>query len=130
MRLQPAVLKNGMKYKVIQITDVTLHANKRPTLNVAKKVAEAIEKQEPGRIYSDIEKQDAGESHEITMTLLRSDPEFVKMVQEEERKGYKVLIAFPKTGIPLLLGKDAKEFMDSTKGKRIIRHLAKKKQGE
>lgn len=133
MRLQPAVLKNGVKYKTIQITDLTLHANnKRPTLNVAKKISDALERHEPGRIYSKIEKQERNESgsHEFAMTILRNDPEFVRMVQEEERKGYKILIAFPKAGVPIFLGEDAREFMDSTKGKRILRHLAKKKQGE
>lgn len=131
LELKPAVMKNGVKYKIIQITDLTLHANnKRPTQNVTKKISDAMEKQVPGRIYSKIDKQDGGESHALTMTLLRNDPEFVRMVQAEEKKGYKVLIGFPKTGIPMLLGDDAKEFMDSTKGKRIIRHLAKKKQGD
>lgn len=131
LQLKPYQGKNGEKYKIIQITDLTLHTNNmRPTQKVAKKIGDAMEKQEPGRIYSNIEKQDDTELHSITMTLLRNDPEFVKMVQEEERKGYKILISFPKTGIPMLLGKDAKEFIDSTKGKRILRHLAKKKSQE
>ena len=126
LELKPFEGKEGQKYKVIQITDLTLHKNKRPTQNVAKKISDSLATQEPGRIYSKIDKQDAGESHALTLTLLQSDPEFVKMVREEEEKGYKILIGFPKTGIPMMLGKDALEFMDGTKGKRIIRKLYKK----
>jgi len=127
LQLQPAVLKNGTKYKMIQITDLTLHTNKRSTQNVAKKIGEAMERQEPGRIYSKLGKQDDAESHAITMTLLRNDPEFVKMVQKEEAKGYKILIGFPKKGIPMRLGKDVHDFIDSKNGQRLIRGLAKEK---
>lgn len=118
LQVKPAVLKDGMKYKVIEVTDVTLHARAmRPTQNIAKKIKEAMEKQEPGRIYAPIVLPNDAESREFAITLIQNDPEFIKMVQEEEQKGFKVLISLPKGGIPLLLGDDAKEKLKQLEGK-------------
>ncbi len=127
LELKPAVMKNGQKYKIIQITDLQLHtAPKTPTPSVGKKAQKAFEAEKPDRIYSKIDKTAVSDDRTFTLELLKMDPDFVRMVQEEEAKGYKVLIAFPNKGIPVVPGKDTVEFMNSKNGKRIIRGLAKK----
>jgi len=128
LKLQPAVMKKGVKYKVIQITDIALHTSKKtPTPSVGKKIEKAFKNDKPDRIYSPIEKDTVLDNRTFTLDLLKMDPDFVKMVQEEESKGYKVLIALPNEGIPVVAGSDTVEFMNSKNGKRIIRGLAKKK---
>lgn len=122
LEVKPAVLKKGGKYKIIQVTDIALHtAKKTPTSSIGKKVQKAFETMEPGRVYAPIH------NGELTIELLKQDPDFVKLVQDEEAKGYKVLISLPKGGIPVVPGKDTIEFMSSKNGKRVLRGLAKKK---
>jgi hypothetical protein len=129
--LQPAVMKNGVKYKIIQITDIAIHtAKKTPTSSITRKFQEAFTNDKPDRIYSKIEKPTISENGAFTLDLLKTDPDFVKMVQEEELKGFKVMIALPKNGIPIFAGKDTVEFINSKNGKRIIRGLAKEKDKE
>lgn len=134
LELKPAQMKDGQKYRIIQITDITFHApNRRPTESVGEKVKEAFANGEPGRIYQNLEKVDSQENQGegyIKMAILdqiKNDPSFIKMLQEEEAKGYKVLLSIPKSGIPVYAGKDSVEFMDSKKGKRILRKIAKDK---
>ncbi len=128
LKLQPAVMKKGVKYKVIEITDIALHTSKKTsTPSVGKKMQKAFENNKPDRIYSSIEKNPILDSRTFTLDLLKMDPDFVKMVQEEESKGYKILIALPNKGIPVVAGSDTVEFMNSKNGKRIIRGLAKEK---
>ena len=123
--------KKGQKYKIIHITDIQLHATpKRPTPSVGKKVRMSFETNEPDRIYSHIEKTKISDKKAYVLDLLKMDPDFVKMVQEEEAKGFKILIELPSEGIPILVGKDTIEFMKSKNGKRAIRGLAKEKNEE
>ena len=127
LQLKPFERKDGQNYKILDITDITLHSNNlRPTQNVGKKLVETMENNEPGRIYSKIEKREDN-SYELLVTLLKKDPELIEMLQEEEKKGYKVLLRYPKDGIPMLAGKDTIDFMHSIKGKRILRRLYKQK---
>ncbi len=126
VELKPFVEKDGVKYKIIQITDIALHtANRIPTLSVGKKIQKAFEKNKPDRIYSTIEKFSTSDHREFTLNLLKADPDFVKMVQAEEAKGYKILIELPKEGIPVFAGKDTVEFIKSKNGKRFTRGIAK-----
>lgn len=134
LELKPAQMKDGQKYKIIQITDITFHSpGRRPTKSVGEKVKEAFDKNEPGRIYQNLEKVDSDTEHQegqFKMAILdqiHKDPSFIKMLREEEAKGYKVLLSIPKSGIPVYAGKDSVEFMDSKKGKRILRKIAKDK---
>lgn len=131
LQLKPAVLKNGTKYRVIQITDIALHtAKKTPTPSVGKKMQKAFEAEKPDRIYAPIEKSALSDDRTLTIELLKQDPDFVKLVREEEAKGYKVLVALPKSGVPIVPGPDTIEFMQSKNGKRLLRGLAKKKNEE
>lgn len=59
--------------------------------------------------------------------MIKQDLELVKVIQQEEASGYKVLIAVPKGGIPVFAGEDTVQFMNSKNGKRILRGLAKQK---
>ncbi len=124
LELKPAVLKDGLKYKVIQITDIALHtAKKTPTASIGKKVQKAFETMEPDRVYAPIH------NGELTIELLKQDPDFLKLVRGEEAKGYKVLLSIPKD-LPIVPGKDTIEFLQRKNGKRVLRGLAKKKREE
>lgn len=123
---KPLQEKEGQKYKIIQITDIALHTtSKPPTQSVGRKIQKAFEHNKPDRIYSTKTDGIFSDSKAFVIDLLKNDADFVKMLQEEESKGYKVLIEFPQGGIPVLGGKDTVEFIDSKNGQRFFRGLAK-----
>lgn len=128
-QLKPFVHQMGGKYKVLEITDIALHtSHKQATPSVARKIEKAFKTNQPGRMYAPIQKDiltDQGEKREFVIELIKKDPDLVRMIQQEEANGYKVLIAIPNEGIPIYAGKDTVEFMNSKNGKRIIRGLAK-----
>ncbi len=124
LQAKPFKKKDGQNYKVIQITDFSFHSsNYRPTSIV--KALEKSENGEPGRIYSPLEKI-VGSQNNLVVRLLNLDPEFVKYAQEQEALGFKIVISIPKKGIPMLVGKDAEEFINSIKGQRVLRWIDKK----
>lgn len=126
IEVKPFIKKDGINYKIIQITDITLHTSeKTPTVLAGKKIQKAFKNNIPGRIYATIENGTISKNRNLTLDLLKNDPDFIRMIQEEESKGYKVLIALPNEGIPLLAGSDTVEFINSKNGRRIIRGLAK-----
>jgi len=129
IKLQPYKATVGIKYKVIQLTDFKFHSTpKRPTPSLGKKVRESFQHNTPGRIYSHLPKPlEPQDGNSFILNVLQYDTDFVKMVQEEAAKGYKVVIAMPKEGLPVLLGEDMIEFLDSKNGKRLLRKLDKKK---
>jgi hypothetical protein len=126
LQLKPFVEKEGWKYKTIQITDIALHtAHKQPTPSIGKKIAQAFKFKKPGRIYAPIDNTAESPAQRIAVIdLLKKDPDFLKMVQDEEKNGYKILLALPKE-IPVVAGKDTIEFIASSNGQRILRGLAK-----
>jgi hypothetical protein len=128
-KLQPHKSTSGVKYKVIQLTDIKLHSTKKvPTPSLGKKVRESFQNNTPGRVYNHIpEHLEQQGDNSFILNVLQYDPDFMKMVQEEAAKGYKVVIAIPKKGIPVLLGEDTIEFMNSKNGKRILRGIDKSK---
>lgn len=129
LQLQPYKAIDGVKYKVIQLTDLKLHTMpKRPTPSFGKKVREAFQHNTPGRVYNTLPQPMVPKNdHSFILEILKLDPDFVEMVQEEEAKGYKILISVPKEGVPVLLGEDTIEFLDSKNGKRLLRGLDKNK---
>lgn len=131
LKIQPHQATAGVKYKVIQLTDLKLHtAPKRPTPSFGKKVREAFHHNAPSRVYNTLPKPMVPTNdNSFIVEILKLDPDFVKMVQEEEAKGCKVLISVPKEGVPVLLGEDTIEFLDSKNGKRLLRKLDKKNNG-
>lgn len=131
LQLKPFVRKDGTKYKVLQITDIALHTKPHRPTPIAKRIKDAFAKNKPGRVYSpmsDVQIDASSEGARVYIDqLLQRDPELVRMIQEEEAKGYKVLIGLPKGGIPIQLGKDAEEFIHSKNGKRLLRGRARGK---
>lgn len=128
IELKPFIAKDGQKYKIIEITDIALHTSlKRTTLSHGKKLEKAFRDMEPGRIYSPVEGNVVMKNEAFDINLLMMDEDFVRMVQEEEAKGFKILLGFPKTGVPIVSGSDTEEFLKSKNGKRISRGLAKEK---
>lgn len=129
LKLQPHKAIDGQKYKVIQFTDLQFHSTpKRPTSSFGKKIRESFRRNTPGRIYNSLPQSLPKQDYRsFVIELIRLNPDFMSMIQEEEAKGYKVLIDIPKEGIPTLLGEDTLEFLDSKNGKRILRGLDKNK---
>lgn len=128
LEAKPFEYRNGRKYKIIEITDITFHTSaKKATESIGKKIRKSFVSKQPGRIFSPITDNGIPMERAFIIDALKKDPEFLKFVQEEESKGFKVLIGFPKVGVPALIGKDTQEFMNSIKGKRIIRRLMKDK---
>lgn len=120
--------KKGQKYKVIHITDIMLHTAVKRSSSAGKKIKEAMETGNPGRVYSPLKpKVIDDEQKTIAIQILQNDPEFIQMVHDYEAEGFKVLLSFPKEGIPVFIGEDTKDFIESTKGKRVLRRLAKEK---
>jgi hypothetical protein len=126
IEIKPFEPQDGMKYKFIQITDIALHTDKRRlTEFVGKKIEQSFCDKKPDRIYAPIDQVKMRDDHSFDLNLLAMDEDFVRMVQEEEAKGFKIVLQFPKTGIPVFPGSDTVKFMQSKNGKRILRKLAK-----
>ena len=111
---------------ILQLTDIQLHRNRDETKNPAKRVERAVETNKKGRIYSSLP-DPSGPMHIQTPFFNADDPELQKLVKKYNQQGKRVFIAYPKKGLPIKLGKDAQEFVNSKKGKRIIRQLNKDK---
>lgn len=124
--LKPFQQEDGIKYKIIHLTDFKLHStHKNPTPSTGKKISKSFQNKMPGRIYTSLPKSLAVKNdNSFILEALKLDSDFVKMVQEEEAKGYKVLISIPKEGVPVYLGEDTIEFIKSKNGQRLIRKLA------
>ena len=129
LELKPYEAVDGVKYKVIELTDIKFHSTqKTPTPSFGKKVRESFELNVPGRAYSTLPKPTAKQDYKShIMELLQLDPDFMKMVQEDQAKGYKILLSIPKEGLPILPGEDTIDFMNSKNGKRLLRKLDKNK---
>jgi hypothetical protein len=126
LQLNPFKPKKDWKYKVITLTDITLHtADKKLSSSIGKKVKKSFKTNKIERIYSPSEELSDSKVKIFILDMLKKDPEFMKMVQEEEKKGYKILIDIPRE-LPLFPGKDTMDFINSKNGKRILRSLAKK----
>lgn len=128
IELKPYNHKDGQKYKIIEITDIQLHTTKKtPTFSVDKKIQKAFKDNKPDRIYRKIEKPLISDNKTFILQMLKVNEDLLKMIQEEEANGYKVLLSLPRQGIPVFSGKDTVEFINSKNGKRVIRGIAKEK---
>lgn len=128
LQLKPFERKEGFKYKILEITDVAIHtSHKRTTENMGEKIKVAIESNSPGRIYTSMDSQNRLETGLINFDALNKNPDLIRFIQEQEKQGIKILLHFPKNGVPIVAGKDTVEFIESTKGKRVLRWLDNKK---
>jgi len=126
LQFKPFEKKDGVKYKILEITDIALHSSDRqPTKSIGKKIKQAFALKKPGRLYGfKIQKPtDKPGYFESVIDLVQKDPELMRVIQEEEKNGYKILLGLPKGGIPIVLGKDAEEFINSKNGQRVIRAI-------
>lgn len=136
IQVKPFVPKSGLKCMVLRITDIQLHtSSKRPTMSIGQKIMSAFRTGLPGRFYSKMEKLTPNEDHPndnrlSVMMMLQKDKKLAEAVAYYQNQGYKVLIELPKSGIPIYLGEDTKEFIHSKNGKRLLRGLDKGKTKE
>ena len=135
LKLIPTQRKEGMKYKSILITDIALHIQKRPTTSLGSKIRKSFETDKPGRIYTPMirsselsEEKGAEEGFKFILDMFSKDPDFIEYVEEERKKGFEVTLQIPKSGIPIFMGDDTNEFINSKHGQRLLRRLAKNKE--
>ncbi len=124
--------KKGEKVIVLELTDIQLHSNARPTQSVGGAIRRSIENNKPGRIFSSLEKKQESvadqNSIEFSIPFVMNDPVLKQTIHEYQQQGYRVMIQMPKSGLPIHLGKDAVNFMNSARGKRILRKIKKDKE--
>lgn len=122
-------IKKGEKVIVLELTDIQLHMNARPTPSVGAVVQRSIEHSKEGRIFSPLQapKSEDGDSNSIHVELPFgvNDPKLQEAVCHYQQLGYRVMLGVPKH-MPIKLGRDVEEFMKSKNGKRLIRGLEKK----
>lgn len=133
LEFRPTERKPGMKYRTILLTDITLHTSQKRPSTFGEKMKKAFNAFGiPGRAYQpmskpELKKENPGAFKMGILNHLQNDPEFIKYVTEEREKGVEIVIQIPKAGVPVLAGEDTVEFINSIKGKRILRRLAKEK---
>ena len=76
--------KDGVKYKVIEVTDITLHTGLFRATPAGREVKESFEGKRPGRIYMPNSNPDDTKS--TLLDMLRNDPDFVKMAERGRKK--------------------------------------------
>jgi hypothetical protein len=124
--------KKGEKTIVLELTDIQLHSNARPTQSVGGAIRRSIENNKPGRIFSSLEKKQESvvdqNSIGFSIPFIMNDPVLKQTIHDYQKRGYRVMIQMPKSGLPIHLGKDTVDFMSSTRGKRILRKIQKDKE--
>jgi hypothetical protein len=124
--------KKGKKIIILQLTDIQLHSNARPTQSVGGAIRRSIENNKPGRIFSSLEKKQESNTDQnsiaFSMPFTMDDPVLKQTIHDYQQQGYRVMIKMPRSGLPIHLGKDAVEFINSTRGKRILRKMKKDKE--
>lgn len=122
-------IKKGEKVIVLELTDIQLHMNARPTPSVGAVVQRSIEHNKEGRIFSPLQapksEDDDSNSIRVELPFGVNDPKLQEAVRHYQQLGYRVMLGVPKH-MPIKLGRDAEEFMKSKNGKRLIRGLEKK----
>lgn len=111
---------------IIDFTDVQAHTTAKITNSIGKNFRRSIEQGKPGRIYFPALNNDQPERENVASGVNMQDPELKKFIEECQKQGKRVFIKVPDTPLPLHLGKDTKEFIESKKGKRLFRWLKKK----
>jgi len=125
-------IKKGEKIIILELTDIQLHSNARISKSTGDVIDRSIKNNKPGRIFSPLKNQTSSTDNKMTFEIPfnMQDPSLHKMIADYQKQGYRVMIKKPTSGLPILLGKDAQEFMESKNGKRILRGIAKRKDKE
>lgn len=113
---------------IIQLTDIQLHTNVRVPEFAGKTMSKKIEAMEPGRAIFPIPEQEANlKNGEFNLMMsITNDPHLLAMVEKYQKEGRRVILSVPHN-MPVFLGKDAAQFMDSKQGRRIHRRIEKEK---
>ncbi|MFA5886294.1 MAG: hypothetical protein WC863_00780 [Patescibacteria group bacterium] len=113
---------------IIQLTDIQLHTNIRVPEFAGKSMSKKIEAMEPGRAIFPIPEQETNlKNGEFNLMMnITNDPHLLEMVEKYQKEGKRVIISVPHN-MPVFLGKDATQFMDSKQGRRIHRRIEKEK---
>lgn len=123
--------EKGEKLIILELTDIQLHSNARPTKSVGGAIRRSIENNKPGRIFSSLENKTETDTNQnsivFKMPFAMDDPVLMQTIRDYQKQGYRVMLKIPKTDLPMSLGKDVNEFMNSTRGKRIFRKRKKDK---
>lgn len=127
INVKPTEIHGGMKYRVIELTDIKLHlSNKKPTLSIGEKIRNAFRFGKPGRIYSSIKTVSPPVGNTATFQIpLPSDSKLTSLIGEYEKAGEKVIIQLPKGGIPIYAGDDLTHFLQGKNGARLTRGMKK-----
>jgi hypothetical protein len=124
-------IKKGEKVIVLELTDIQLHMNARPTSSVGDTIQRSIEHNKPGRLFSPLQvpSSKGGDKNTIHVELPfgANDPNLQAAVRHYMQLGYRVMLGVP-PNMPIKLGKDASQFMSSKNGRRLIRGKEKKGQ--
>lgn len=110
---------------IIELTDFQLHTNARVTKSVSKTIKHSIEINQPGRITFPNNHVRVLENNTVIFSMPIFNPdEMLPLIQHYREQGKRVFIRKPKE-LPVFAGKDTVEYMNSIKGKRVLRRLAK-----
>ena len=127
-------IKKSDKIIILEFTDIQLHSNARISKSTGDTINRSIKNGKPGRIFSSLTTQTSSTNNKDLVTFQipfdMKDPSLFKMVADYKKQGYRIMIKKPTAGIPIFLGNDANEFMNSKNGKRILRGIAKRKDKE
>lgn len=111
---------------IFELIDFQFHTNSRATQSVSKTIERSVESDQPGRIFSSMSNLRVLENNTVQFSMPIFNPDELKpLIQQYQQQGKRVFILKPKS-LPVFPGKDAVEFINSKKGKRILRMLDKK----
>lgn len=124
----------------IFVTDIMFHTDrKRNTVDMTKKIGvdgstrvyldtiPKIKKVESEEIQTEVEVSANWKKNcEFVQELLSNDEGFKKIFLRAYKDKLKIEIIVPLEGIDIVVSPDTKQFINSTKGKRVLRKLAKK----
>lgn len=127
--LHPAIHEPKKGDIIFELTDIQLHTNARTSQSVSKTIERSVESNQPGRIFSPMNKNLRvleNNTVQFSMPIFNPD-ELTPLIKKYQQQGKRVFLLKPKS-LPVFHGKDTVEFINSKKGKRILRMLAKKEQ--
>ncbi len=126
--LHPAIHEPQNGDIIFELTDFQLHTNARTTQSVSNTIERSVESNQPGRIFSSMSNLRILENNTVQFSMPIFNPdELTSLIQKYQQQGKRVFLLKPKS-LPVFPGKDTVEFINSKKGKRILRMLAKKEQ--
>lgn len=126
--IHPAIHEPQKGDIIFELTNIQLHTNARTTQSVSKTVERSVELNQPGRIFSSMSSLKVLENNTVQFSMPIFNPdELAPLIQQYQQQGKRVFLRKPKS-LPVFPGKDTVEFINSKKGKRILRMLAKKEQ--